>query len=134
MLISNVVIFRIQGIFKILSSIYHKIFYWNLALCNPDIFRTLAYSQLRYTLKSKHIQSFAEYLKWRTSLKALCNYSKLRCLIHSKLYVYSEPKCLRHSLRYQLFFRTTNLLLLLYPVLFAKLWSTPYLFIFSATS
>ena len=32
-------------------------------LCNPDIFRTLVYSQLWYILKSKHIQDLAEYLR-----------------------------------------------------------------------
>ena len=73
-------------------------------LCNPDIFRTLVHSQLWYILKSKDIQGPAEYLRWSMLLRTLCNYSKIRRPVYSKL---SN-------------FRTTKLLLLLYPVLFIK--------------
>ena len=50
-------------------------------LCNPDIFRNLVYSELWYILKSKHIQNPVEYLRRR----ALCNYSRFRGSIYSKL-------------------------------------------------
>ena len=33
---------------------------------------------------------------------------------------HAEPKCVSYSLIYQLFFRTTNLLLLLYQLLFMR--------------
>ena len=102
---------------------------WNILLktfCNPDIFRTIVYSQLWYTLKSKHIQSPVEYLRESILLRTLCKYSKIRRPVYSKLFVYSkifaylQPECVSYSLMYQLLFRTTNLLLLLYPLLFIK--------------
>ena len=40
---------------------------WNILfkfLPNPDIFRTLLYSRLWYTLKIKHIQNPTKYLRW----------------------------------------------------------------------
>ena len=37
-----------------------------------------------------------------------------------KMFAYSKPESVSYSLMYQLFFRTPNLLLLLYPVLFIK--------------
>ena len=47
---------------------------------NPDIFRTLVYSQLWYILKSKYIQNPAEYLKWSILLRTLSNYSIFRAV------------------------------------------------------
>ena len=92
---------------------------WNISfktLCNPDIFRALLYSQVWYILKSKHIQSSAKHLRWSILLKTLCNYSIFRPPVCSKTFAY----CVNYSLMYQLFFRTTNLLLLLYSLLFIK--------------
>ena len=37
-----------------------------------------------------------------------------------KTFAYLEPECVSYSLIYQLFFRSTNLLLLLYLLLFIK--------------
>ena len=95
---------------------------WNIllnkTLCNPDIFRTLVYSQLWYILKSKHIQSPAEYLKW-SILEPCVNIAYLNAQ-YIQAFAYSEAQCVRYSLMYQLFFKTTNLLLLLYPLLFIK--------------
>ena len=36
----------------------------------------LAYSELWYILKSKHIQNTVEYLRWSILLRTLCNYSR----------------------------------------------------------
>ena len=84
--------------------------------CSPDIFRTLVYSQLWYILKSRQIQSPTECLRWRILLRALCNYSIFRGPIYSKLSLTRSPSV--SALMYELFFRATNLLLLLYPLLF----------------
>ena len=84
---------------------------WNIlfkTLCNPDMFRTLAYSQRWYILELKHIQNSAEYLRWNILLRTLWNYSDY--------------------FMYQLFFRTINLILLLYPLLIIK--STTYSYTF----
>ena len=128
-------IFRTQGIFRTLSNIYDGKFYsqpcvtpaylepWHIqntakhlsrnilfkTLCNPEIFRNLVYSELWYILKSKYIQNPAKYLRWSILLRTLCNYSRCRDPI------YSEPVCVSYSLMYQLFFRTTNVLL--YPLM-----------------
>ena len=61
--------FRIQDIFRTLSNNYHGIFYWKFCV----------------TLKSKHIQNPAKYLRRSILLRTLCNYSKCRRPIHSKL-------------------------------------------------
>ena len=50
-------------------NIYHEIFYWKFCV----------------TLKSKHIQNPAEYIRWSILLRTLCNYSKFRRPIRSKL-------------------------------------------------
>ena len=55
------------------------------ALCNPDIFRTLVYSELCHILKSNHIQNPAEYLRWSILLRTLYDYSRFRGPIYSKL-------------------------------------------------
>ena len=84
--------------------------------CSPDIFRTLVYSQLCYILKSRQIQSPTECLRCRILLRALCNYSIFRGPIYSKLSLTRSPSV--SALMYELFFGATNLLLLLYPLLF----------------
>ena len=93
---------------------------WNILFktCNADIFRTLVYSQLRYILKSKHIQSPAKYLRWNILLRTLCNYSIFRHPIYLLLLI-QNPRVSATPM-YQLFFRTTNLSLFLYPLLFIK--------------
>ena len=53
-----------------------KHFFQNLVYL--DIFRTLAYSEHWYILKSKHNQKLAEYLRWDNLLRTLCNYRRLR--------------------------------------------------------
>ena len=71
-------------------------------LCNPDIFRIIAYSLLWDILKSKHIQNPPKYLRWGILLRTLCNYSKFRHR-YSKLFktiAYSEPDFVSYSLRY----------------------------------
>ena len=76
-------------------------------LCNPDIFRNLVYSEHWYILKSKHIQNPSEYLRWSILLRTL----QRPCIF--KTLAYSEPVFVSYSLMYQLFFRTTNVLLYL---------------------
>ena len=66
---------------------------------NPDIFRILVYSQLWYTLKSKHIQNPAKYVRWIVLLRTLRNYSKFRAPIYSKFSLIQNRS---------VFFRTTN--------------------------
>ena len=64
----------------------------------------LVYSELWYILKSKHIQNLAEYLRCSILLRTMCNYSRLRGPIYSKLsFAYSDPVCVSYSLIYQLF-------------------------------
>ena len=95
---------------------------WNILfkiLCNSDIFRILVYSQLWYIPKSKYIQSSAKYLRWNILLKTLCNYRKFRRPIDLKLSLIQNLS-VNYSLMYQLFVRTTNLLLLLYLLFFIK--------------
>ena len=72
------------------------------------MFRTLIYSQLLYILKSKHIQNTAEYLRWNILLRTLCNYSKFRLPIYSKLSLFRTWIC-QLLLIYQLILRTKNL-------------------------
>ena len=60
-------------------------------LYNPDIFRTLVYSQLWYLLKPKRIQNPVKYLRWRVLLKTLCNYSKFRRPIYSRVSPIQNP-------------------------------------------
>ena len=76
-------------------------------LCNPDIFRTLSYSPLWYILKNKHIQNPTEYLRWSILLMSLSIPPEKRPLAWN-------------GLMYQLFFRTRNLLILLYSLLLFK--------------
>ena len=86
---------------------------WNMlfkSLYNLAKFRTLIYSLQWYILKSNHIQDPVEYLR-RILLRTLCNYRKFRSLIYPKLL---HIQNLSVSLMYQLFFRSKNLLLLLY--------------------
>ena len=47
-------------------------------LCNPDIFKTLVYSELWYILKSNHIQNPVEYPRY-------FNYSKIYLFLFSQL-------------------------------------------------
>ena len=47
-------------------------------LCNPDIFKTLVYSELWYILKSNHIQNPIEYPRYS-------NYSKIYLFLFSQL-------------------------------------------------
>ena len=140
----NTGIFRTRGIFRTHPNIYYEELYsepcvtqiylkprhfqnprhirntvkhpsWNIlfkTLCNPEKFKTLEYSEYWYILKSKHIQSPVEYLKWSILLKTLRNYSKT--------FTYSEPDCVSYFFMYQLFFRTTNLLVLLYSLFSIK--------------
>ena len=46
---------------------------------------------------------------------------------------HAEPKCVSYSLMYQLFFRTTNLLLLLYQLLFMRNMTYSLTIYFSAS-
>ena len=62
-------------------------------LCNPDIFRNLAYSELSYIMKSKHIQNTAKYLRCSILLRTLCNYNRFRDPIFSKLW-HIQNRCL----------------------------------------
>ena len=62
-----------------------------VTLYNPDIFRTIAYSILWYILKPKHILNPAKYLRWSLLLRTLCNYSKFRPPIYSKLLRIQNP-------------------------------------------
>ena len=81
-----------------------------LTYSKPSIFRTLTYSEI------SHIENSAEYLRWSILLRTLCSYSRFRDPIyskHSKWYV-------SYSLMYQLFFRTSNVLL--YPLI--KTWGS----------
>ena len=151
----NTGIFRTRGKFRTLPNIYYEEFYsepcvtlaylkpWHIqnprrihntvkhlllnilfkTLCNPDIFGALVYSQLWYILKSKHIQSPAKYLRWSILLNTLCNYSIFRRPIYSKLSLIQNP--IVSVTLYQLFFGTTNLLLLLYSLLLLKVFFQP---------
>ena len=64
-------------------------------LCNPDIFRTLVYSEFWFILKSKHIQNPAEYLKWSILLRTLQQVQKPYIF---KTFAYSEVVCVSYSL------------------------------------
>ena len=79
-------------------------------LYNPDIFRTLVYSEFWYILKSKHIQNPAKYLRLDILLTTLCHYGRFRGPIYLKLFHIQY-----YYLMYQLSFRTTNVLL--YPLM-----------------
>ena len=64
---------------------------WNIlfkTLYYPDIFITLVYQQLWYTLKSKHIQNppaaYPKCPKWSILLRTLCNYNKFKHPIYAK--------------------------------------------------
>ena len=101
--------------------------------CNPDIFKTLVYSQLWYILKSKHIQSPAGYLRWSILLRTLCNYSIFRRPIYSNFsfipntVVSATPSCISYSL---------GLLTYCYQCIhcsLSKVLPTVQLFIFSVT-
>ena len=131
--IQNRGIFRIQGIFRILLKIYHKVFY--LKLGNPDIFRTHSIFRILVYCEIKHIQNPAEYLRWSISLRTLCNYSRFKGPIHLKLSLIQDrcvsgtSYCILYILLYQQLFRTTNVLL--HPLI--KIWATLYLLFFSFT-
>ena len=95
-------------------------------LCNPDIFRIIAYSLLWDILKSKHIQNPAKYLKWDILLRTLCNYSKFRPPIFKTIqnYCVFRTRLCQLLLKVSFFFRTTNLLL--YSLLFIKIVKYSY--------
>ena len=94
------------GIFRTLIQYLRNIQnHWcSVFLMNPDIFRTLIYPQLLCILRSKHVWNPAEYLRWRILLRTLCNYSKFRCPIYSKLLriqnqsVSATPLCISYTL------------------------------------
>ena len=79
-------------------------------LCNPDIFRT--FSTFR-TLVYLEIRAYSEpcrVSKTEHFINNLCNYSRSRGPIYSKL-SHIQNRCVSYSLMYQLFFRTTEVLL-----------------------
>ena len=101
---------------------------------NPDIFRTLVYSQLWHILKSKNIQSPAKYLRWSFLFKTLCNYSIFRRQIYLNLsliqnpIVSATPQCISYFLELLTYYYYC-----IYYPLSKVLPTTPQLLIFSTS-
>ena len=75
---------RIQGIFRILPNIYHEILYskpcvWPWHIHKASIFRTLVYSEIKAYPEPCRLS------KRNILLRTLCNYSRFRGPIYSKL-------------------------------------------------
>ena len=145
-------IFRTRGIFRILSNIHDVKFYsqpcvtenprqiQNTAkhlsrnilfktLSNPYIFRTISIFR---TLLYSEIKAYSEPCRVSKMVHFIKNPVKLLQIQKPyifKTFAYSEPVCLSYSLVYQLFFRTSDVLL--YPQI--KIWTTVQLFFFSVT-
>ena len=79
-------IFRAQGIFRTLSNIYDGKFYSQLCV-------TLVYLEPWHIQNPTHIQNTAEYLRWSILLRTLCNYSRFRGPIYSKLRIFRTGVC-----------------------------------------
>ena len=120
--IENPGIFGIQGIFIILPNIYHDTFYskpcLTLTYSEPYTFKTLVYFETKPYSEPCRIPKMDHFIKKRVQVWHIQTPDIF------KTFVYSELERFSYSLMYQLFFRTTNLLLLLYPLLFIK--SMPY--------
>ena len=88
---------------------------------NLNIFTTLVCSEIkayvRYALICIHQSPVIRALTWNILLRTLCNYSKFRRQTADGRF---RPEYVSNSLMYLLFYRPTNLLRLLHPVIFIK--------------
>ena len=69
-------------------------------MCDPSIFKTLAYSESKYCQQNQHIHNAIKHLSWNNLLKFFCNADIFRTLLYSPLWYILKNKHIQNPTEY----------------------------------